>query len=110
VAWMDAPLLDELNIKLTSHQRFDTETSQLTQFICRTPKFKAYRDGEARGSLYKGGMMTSRSHLSKHLMECLSWESHTGSQIGSFVSDTFLWLILPSGSYFHGGTPFVLES
>ena len=28
-------------------------------------------------------------------MECLSWEPHTGSEIGSVVSDTFLWLILP---------------
>ena len=54
VAWMDAPLLEQLNIKLTSHQMFDTETSQLTEFMCRTPKFKAYCDGEARGSLYRG--------------------------------------------------------
>ena len=51
VARIDAPLLNKLTIKLIPHQMFDTETSQLTEFICRTPKFKAY--GEARGSLYR---------------------------------------------------------
>ena len=51
VARIDAPLLNKLRINLVPHQMFDTETSQLTEFICRTPNFKAY--GEARGFLYK---------------------------------------------------------
>jgi hypothetical protein len=51
VARIDAPLLNKLTIKVIPRQLFDTETSQLTQFICRTPKFKAY--GEARDSLYR---------------------------------------------------------
>jgi hypothetical protein len=51
VARVDAPLLNKLTIELFPHQMFDTETSQLTEFICRTPNFKAY--GEARGSLYQ---------------------------------------------------------
>jgi hypothetical protein len=37
--------------------------------------------------------------------ERLSWESHTGSQIGSFYLLYMSVLILPSGSYFHDGTP-----
>jgi hypothetical protein len=51
VARIEAPLLNKLGIKLIPHQMFDTETSPITEFICRTPKFKAYH--EARDSLYR---------------------------------------------------------
>ena len=39
VAWIDAPLLDKLDITFFHQLIFDTP--QLTQFISRTPKFKA---------------------------------------------------------------------
>ena len=51
VARIDAPLLKGLLIKLVPHQMFTAETSQLTEFICRTPKLKEH--GEALGSLYQ---------------------------------------------------------
>jgi hypothetical protein len=40
VAWIDAPLLDNLEITFFHQPIFDTP--QLTQFISRTPKFKAH--------------------------------------------------------------------
>ena len=42
VAWIDAPLLDTLDVNFFSQMMF--ETPQLAQFIDRTPKFKAYDD------------------------------------------------------------------
>jgi hypothetical protein len=40
VAWLDAPLLDKLDVTFFHQLIFDT--LQLTQFISRTPKLKAY--------------------------------------------------------------------
>jgi hypothetical protein len=42
VAWIDAPLLDTLKITFFHQLVFDTP--QLTQFISRTPQFKAYNE------------------------------------------------------------------
>ena len=55
VAWIDAPLLDELDIKFFLQPAFDTP--QLAQFIRRTPKFKAH-DEETMVFSYKDVSVT----------------------------------------------------
>jgi hypothetical protein len=46
VAWINAPLLDNMDITFFHQMIFDTP--KLTQFISRTPKFKIYNELEAR--------------------------------------------------------------
>jgi hypothetical protein len=47
VAWIDAPLLNWLEITFFD-QVIEFDTPQLTQFISRTPKFKSHNHNEAR--------------------------------------------------------------
>jgi hypothetical protein len=78
VARIDAPLLDSLVITIYHQLIFDT--SQLTQLISHTPKFKAYHD-EAHVVLTIGRF---GSHLHRWVAERSACKFHADSQIGSF--------------------------
>jgi hypothetical protein len=94
---INAPLLQSLDITLFHQLIFDTP--QLTQFIGRTPKLKAY--DEARVYFFNRCV-----HVVLKSDGVLDLKISCGTvRLAAFVSGAGLQLVLPSAPHPCGGTP-----
>jgi hypothetical protein len=98
VAWINAPLLHSLDVTFFVRGTLAFDTSQLTRFIRRTPRFKT--QDEAR-------VVYSWSNLLVTLPRIFDGKLHLKFLV--YIIDlnrtTSLRSVLPSVSYFHGETP-----
>ena len=70
VAWIDAPLLG--NLEITFFHQLSLDTPQLTQFISRTLKFKTYEDATS-------GLCRMRH--SGHASVDIGWKAYVGNHM-----------------------------
>ena len=83
VARIDAPLLDRLHITFYNQDIFDT--SQSTQFISRTPKFKGHDEARVVFSYWGGSVTLSRTQTSDGRLHLTMLGSPSDRQLSSLA-------------------------